>query len=432
MAINDFLSSKTITPGQTSGFGKGDSTTLATVVFVYTQKDDIPANTPDDDKIFSEVSDPNSYLSENGLYYGAITYRQVNSSDTNESGLPVAYPLNRYNFTLPVKGEVVNIQNINGKQFYTPIAFQNSLSYNTNLNILSSTSATIEPGGANTQQNIRDVIATGIPNSSLPPLQKSKTERGKSGKYYKRNVYIHHLKPNEGDSLIQSKFGSSIRFSGYIHDDKNEGFFPAILIRNRENSDTLFNKKIFDVVTEDINADGSSIQITSGTYKTLYNTTINVKKEANSNYPSSDNLIGDQIVTNTGRLIFSSKSQETFFFSKKTFSIFTDDVITFDSEKGINFITQNGNIKYKTKNNKNIILEVDEGGKIFLGVDNAKEQAVLGNTLVDLIKQLIDAILKMTQPTPSGNTIAGPTNTAQFNAIKNQLETALSKNNYLK
>jgi hypothetical protein len=223
-----------------------------------------------------------------------------------------------------------------------------------------------------------------------------------------------------------------IRFSCYIHDDKDNGTaHPALLIRNGESPDNQ-KKKVYDVVSEDINKDGTSIQITSGQYKTLYDsTTIKVNKEANPKYPSSDQLIGDQIVVNSGRVIISSKNAETFLFSKKTFSIFTDDVVTIDSEKGLKFISHNGNVDISAKRNKNIILGVNTGGKVFHGKDGADQQAILGNKLVALLGQLIDAINLMTFQTYIGPTMPGPIDKASFNKIKNELKTTLSKNNYL-
>lgn len=59
-------------------------------------------------------------------------------------------------------------------------------------------------------------------------------------------------------------------------------------------------------------------------------------------------------------------------------------------------------------------------------VGTGKEQMVLGNTLINLLSQLIDAILNMTVLThvgPSGT----PVNAATFSEIKGKLEEALSK-----
>ena len=64
-------------------------------------------------------------------------------------------------------------------------------------------------------------------------------------------------------------------------------------------------------------------------------------------------------------------------------------------------------------------------------VKNANQQAILGNKLVDLLGQLIDAINAMTIATPSGPSSPGPIDKGTFNNIKNQLKDTLSKINYL-
>ena len=55
-----------------------------------------------------------------------------------------------------------------------------------------------------------------------------------------------------------------------------------------------------------------------------------------------------------------------------------------------------------------------------------REQMVLGNTLIDLLGQLIDAICNLTVITHAGAS-GTPINSADFTAIKNKLETTLSK-----
>ena len=421
--------------GRTSGgqSTKAEAAQLGIVNFVFLETDDLVEKTADIDKGFEEVANTSDYEEKDGAYYGAIKYRLPESSETKEENLPVAFPLNRYNFTLPVKNETVYIQTINGKNFYTPISFQNTTGFNTNINILRTTVKVADESttGGGTE-NYKETSQTGIPNSDTPSNTKSKTKKGFQGKYYKRNIKLHQLKPNEGDTIIQGKSGNSIRFSGYIHSDRTNGKqYPAILIRNGENADSQQNNKVFGTTIEDINKDGTSIQITAGEYSTLYDsTTIKVNKEAISKYPASDDLKGDQLVVNSGRILLSSKTAETFLFSKKNFSIFTDDIVTIDTEKGFNLISQNGNIQLQTKGSKNIVLTV-ENGKIYAGKDGATQQMILGNTLVDLLTQLIDAINAMTIATPSGPSAPGPIDKSPFNQVKNNLKTALSKTNYL-
>ena len=44
------------------------------------------------------------------------------------------------------------------------------------------------------------------------------------------------LKLFEGDTIIQSRFGQSIRFSGYNNSERK--LHPSIIIRNRENNNS--------------------------------------------------------------------------------------------------------------------------------------------------------------------------------------------------
>ena len=113
-------------------------------------------------------------------------------------------------------------------------------------------------------------------------------------------------------------------------------------------------------------------------------------------------------------------------------------MVTIDSEKGLNFISHNGNITFKARGNKNIFLDSSSGGNIFLGKNNGAGDAgadvqrmVMGGELVQILTQLIDAITQQVYATPVGPTAAGPVNVATFNALKNRVKNILSARNYL-
>jgi len=65
---------------------------------------------------------------------------------------------------------------------------------------------------------------------------------------------------------------------------------------------------------------------------------------------------------------------------------------------------------------------------IYLGL-NATEKIVKGDTLLDLLKQLIDEIAKIKVLTGTGPS-SPPTNVLALEAIKSKLSTFLSKQNY--
>ena len=58
-------------------------------------------------------------------------------------------------------------------------------------------------------------------------------------------------------------------------------------------------------------------------------------------------------------------------------------------------------------------------------VGEGSEQMVLGNTLLSLLEQLLDAIISITVVTPHGPS-GTPLNAAQFTQIKGKLKTMLS------
>lgn len=108
-------------------------------------------------------------------------------------------------------------------------------------------------------------------------------------------------------------------------------------------------------------------------------------------------------------------------------------------------VEKNGNLTLHTKDKKQYIEINHEKGTTTVHADkdltvhgktvhighDANEHAVLGDTLVDLMGQLIDAILVETHGTPDG-TSGPPLNAVQYQAIKRKLKTCLSEFTYVK
>lgn len=118
------------------------------------------------------------------------------------------------------------------------------------------------------------------------------------GRYFKVNNKIRPLKHFEGDTILQSRHGSSIRFGCYEDDPKidigtslgyGESYEdnlgnPMILIRNRQKKTNKDEQKFQYNILENVNEDGSSIQITSGRTVSKFVPTINHTYD-NVNYP---------------------------------------------------------------------------------------------------------------------------------------------------
>ena len=164
---------------------------------------------------------------------------------------------------------------------------------------------------------------------------------GKLGKIFKFNPDIRALKRYEGDTIVESRFGSSIRFGAYGPDveiNKSDSGYknykegtgnPWLLLKNRQ-ADIDETNKVTNhpktYVTESINNDGSSIHLTSGKTisdfkteckKSMFGAVAEEQSNFSPNYLSTTDfkypeLSGDQIVINSDRIIFSARKNEIF------------------------------------------------------------------------------------------------------------------------
>jgi hypothetical protein len=357
---------------------------------------------------------------------GAIRFRFGADVTTPSSELEYAFPFDKNFINLPLKNESVEIYEGNGSQyFYRRIGVDVTPNFNSSESLIEDSFIKGGSSSGGNSKNYKKVQATGISKTN----NDSSNKYGGYGEYFEPDPTIHKLKLYEGDSLIQSRFGQSIRFSAFNNDKKEQS--PTIIIRNTESE---FSKKndIDELTEEDINRDGSIIILSSNQYESQFQpgivddngtTDFETKPDTFKNYPSK--LIGNQILINSGRLIFSAKDAEMLFYSKKNYGFISDGALSIDNALGID-ITVNDNININT-NDRDV--NINSGnGKINIG--NAElEPLVRGDTLVKLLSELIDTINKMQFLTPAGPTSVGPVNIPQFTAIKSKLKTCLSKLN---
>lgn len=367
------------------------------------------------------------FIKDNGFeaaLIGSIKFRSLDDLNLSEGDLPIAHPIEKNFKNLPVKNELVEIYEFSpGFYGYRRIGLDLNPSLSTTDDSISK-SFTPKAGSENNSKNYQKVASTGIARGSTDT-----SENVTYGKYYKPQLGIHKLKLYEGDQIIESRFGQSIRFSGF-NNDKNE-FSPTLILRNNESSK---NRKLLQnqVVEEDINRDGSIIAFTSGQYQLPFlpgtvddNGSSDFEKKPDSfeGYPSK--LIGDQILINSGRIIFSAKNAEMIFYSKKNYGFISDGGLSIDNKLGID-ISVGDNVNLIT-NDRDVVM-VTGNGSIFLG-NKELEPLVKGQQLVDVLSQLIDAITNQVFLTPSGPTKVGPENISDFGNIKSKLNNILSKLN---
>ena len=356
---------------------------------------------------------------------GCIRFRLLSDNSTNmntNEQLPVAFPFDKNSITLPTKNEIIIIHSFGGNYHYSRVGG----GITPNLNALTSLISNqldneIKLDSSNDAATYQNVSSTGIVRTNK---NSGKSDFDGYGEYFTDNSNIHKLKLYEGDTLLESRFGQSIRFSGYNNSENK--FAPTITIRNGENSDSL-ESEIGTSTEENINNDGNIIFLGSGEKLLEYTLPIENKKESFSDYPNE--LKGNQILLNSDRIILSAKSQEMIFASKLNMGFITDNQFSIDASRGID-ITVDDEIDINTND---FDFNINIGNAIInLGTDGEMEKAPKGDTLVKLLGELIDLISKQQYATPAGLTSVGPLNVALFTTLKNKLESMLSNNVKLK
>jgi hypothetical protein len=364
--------------------------------------------------------------------------------------LPWAIPLDNTITQFPLLNEQVLVLKI-GENYYYTKPFNRLNFLGTNGDFVTEKSSSDDGNSAIPYfkpKNRKSYVS----HPSFLPLN----QNGYFGNYFILNPYIRGVRQFEGDTIIESRFGQSIRFSAYddnrlidkgfgssytldgnlLKDSSLGGYGnPKLTLRNRQRnisqnkvqqlhpklppipSITDKGKNYGGQIDEDINNDGSTIQFTSGytesswkttVYKSIFGVTTDKKPtedQVKFNPPNSTTFVfpslnGDQIVINTDRLVLSSRFAETFHFSKKRYAVATDSEYTVDA---------NDQVVITTNNTATI-----NAPQIFLGqYGETNEPALLGQTTVDWMYDLCNWLLDHVHwyhhvhPHPHGHEDAG-------------------------
>jgi hypothetical protein len=349
------------------------------------------------------------------LFIGAIQFRLSKEITKSDEFLPLAVPINQNYTSLPTKNELIRVINSEGGGFFYERLVKSS-SPNVSNNPTTISNSIIQDDDTTTKSSdYSNVQSTGIARSTSD----SSIKYDGYGDYFEETQNLHYLKLYEGDTLIESRFGQSIRFSGYNNSDNV--FSPTITIRNGENPETLTNENAISV-EEDINNDGNIIFLGSGQKLMNYTLPTDNLYPSFTTYPSE--MRGNQILLNSDRIVLSAKTAEMILVSKKDAGLITDGKFSIDATGGIG-VTVDGDTIVNT-NNRDV--NINSGnGNINLGNQNL-ESLVRGETLVQLLTELITAIEVMTVATPAGPS-SPPINVASFSKVKGQLRTMLSNLN---
>ena len=247
-----------------------------------------------------------------------------------------------------------------------------------------------------------NAIPDPVHGDSLPPSQQSDYQESEAGavrrvtdggteidlgETFKEKLDIRNLQPYEGDIFHEGRWGQSIRFGSTVKnasipnpwsDSGNDGD-PIVILRNGQ---TEQDEDPWVPILENINSDKSSIYLTStqrvplGASNTDYASYTSPWGETPTK-PGS--YAGSQVMLNSGRLVFNTKSDHIILSSQRT--------IAFGAQTGFNFDTP-----------ANFVVKVGGSGNntINLGAkkdDGADEPLILGNEFLKDFTKLVNNII---------------------------------------
>ena len=364
-------------------------------------------------------------------YIGAVAYRSLNAFGLTIGDEPLALPYDETTKNLPTINEKVHILKTDEGVFYKRIQISNE---NPNaaaaINEISKKMAPKNNSATSRTDvdKLKTVSETNIPQNTNANQY---SIYDKFGSYFKFTEPIHKLKLYEGDMLFESRFGQSIRFSAYNNSKNPKSFSPTIIIRNGESALNQIKQRN-QSIEENLNMDDSIIALTSKDYEIPFipgttdsngKSDFETKPESFFNYPSK--LSGNQILLNSGRLLFSARNGEMIFYSKKNYGFISDGGLSIDNKGGVDINVKDG-INILT--NDTDVVMFTGNGKIFLGSKDL-EPMVKGKQLVQLLGELLDAIGDLQFKTPSGPSAIGSENRKVFESIKGKLNNVLSNLN---
>ena len=280
-------------------------------------------------------------------FLGTIRARFVESQNKNDVIDGFIKPLSPHMVAYPLIGEIVNIaKHGNQMYYYQPLNIGN----NVNMNIAD---------GETTDQKITAYT--------------TEHNRALLGEY--------------GDTVFNGRFGQGIKFG-------SDPFYqyPDIKITNRQSVPPQKTKDAHYPHLQNINADGSSIFVTSGPARE-----VDVLIPASQTATVPEVLDGDMITLNSDRLVFNSKGTDIHMFANRNLNLSANEEINL--ELGLNAI----------------------GGRITLGDADSVNPLVMGSQLEDLFDKLFSTILSFSNTVSNATGVAeiGDAATAMLTGIEN-------------
>lgn len=159
------------------------------------------------------------------------------------------------------------------------------------------------------------------------------------GKTFQEKIDIHPLLPYEGDTIYEGRWGNSIRLGSTVKNsiipnmwsNVGENGDPIIILRNGQST---YTSDPWVCETEDINNDKSSIYLTSNQQLPLFPASINNQSFSKSTPPINiGQYEGNQIILNSGRLVFNAKSDSILLLASKQIQLSCNETLGIDAKQ---------------------------------------------------------------------------------------------------
>jgi hypothetical protein len=316
---------------------------------------------------------------------GIIKYELINFPEGEQVAKKIAKPLLANIKTFPLKNEIVflirlpdtdSLSNLTNNEIYyylTLVSMWNHPHHNALPNPLNSD--IISKSQRKDYKSIEDGNTRRITDS---PVEINLNSTNNSGGKFVERINIHPILPFTGDNIFEGRFGNSIRLGSTVKSNSlyqnnwsttgQEGD-PIIIIRNGQPINSSDEGWLPTV--ENINNDLSSIYFTS-----TQRIPINVSSKNYSGisaeqiplYPISYNQ--NQIILNSGRILFNSSTDSILLSSQKVISLSANEDIGISTRKNVTLT----------------------GDLIKLGGINAGESLLLGDSFIKQFKVLLEAM----------------------------------------
>lgn len=311
---------------------------------------------------------------------GAIEYELVENPNKH-SVYPVAYPLypniknypliNEVVYIISLPNDLIGETNVSKRPYYINIV---SLWNHPHHNAYPSLANEPSPP----QQ--KDYIQTQAGSTNIVTNENKQVFLGET---FKEKTNIHPLLPFEGDIIQEGRWGNSIRFGSTVTNSsstiKNNWSStgingdPITIIRNGQGEQ---GKEGWIPIVENIGNDDSSIYLTSTQQIPITGSSTSYISYSGSVTPDSpDKFSGQQIILNSGRLVFNSYSDHILLSAAKTINLNSQESVNIDTK---DFIIQSR-------------------GNIYLGSYEANEPLLKGNLTVDLLGTLIQTLKQFSE-----------------------------------